>query len=186
MQGKLKLESRKGFGSRFWFSIPLVEVTGMKQTEVLAEKGLPGMQRERSSCPAKILLAEDNLINTSLAVSLLEMAGYEVTAVANGREAVHHFREGYYDCILMDVQMPDIDGYRAVREIREFEDEHGGRIPIIAMTACAMEGDREKCLEAGMDDYLPKPIDQKVLFKLLCYYLSGRTDQPDPSLSSNS
>jgi len=176
MQGELRLESRKGMGSRFWFSLPLIEVCP------LPEKEQPVMTLGRDSAssvrpnPARILLAEDNLINTSLAVSLLELAGYEVTAVVNGKDAVQKYLEERYDCILMDIQMPDMDGYEAVRKIRQLETVNGNHIPIIAMTACAMDGDREKCLAAGMDDYLPKPIDRIILFDLLAFYLAGNTE----------
>ncbi|MDW7771937.1 MAG: ATP-binding protein [Desulfobulbaceae bacterium] len=175
MGGDLFLESSKGTGSRFWFSLPWIEVCTKpehKETDTPA----PAVQFADIHHPARILLAEDNIINTSLAVSLLEMAGFEVQAVTNGRDAVRKFQEESFDCILMDVQMPDIDGFEAVRQIRQFESEHGGHIPIIAMTACAMEGDREKCMEAGMDDYLPKPIDRIALFSVI----SCHVNQLDP------
>jgi CheY-like chemotaxis protein len=173
MQGDLRLESQKGVGARFWFSIPLIEVCPLGENEQLSPSNSLDNGRELNG--TRILLAEDNPINTSLAVSLLEMAGFEVNAVTNGKEAVTAFQNEKYDCVLMDVQMPDLDGYEAVRLIRQYESGQGGHVPIIAMTACAMEGDREKCLQAGMDDYLAKPIDRNILFELISCYLARKT-----------
>jgi PAS domain S-box-containing protein len=172
MGGDLKLESRKGVGSRFWFVLLMEEASDLPESQP-QEKPLQKTLFMDLLPSCRILLAEDNPINTALAVSLLEMAGLEVTAVQNGQEAVQRFMSETYDCILMDVQMPDMDGYEAVRQIRRLEEERGGHIPIIAMTACAMDGDREKCLAAGMDDYLSKPIDRIILFNLISRYLSA-------------
>ncbi|MFO0930872.1 MAG: response regulator, partial [Gemmataceae bacterium] len=104
----------------------------------------------------RILLAEDNPINVKLAVTLLTRSGHEVTVAGNGLEAVRLAGEGPFDVILMDVQMPEMDGLEATRQIRARE--RGRRRPIIAMTAHALQGDRDRCLAAGMDDYLSKPI----------------------------
>ena len=97
----------------------------------------------------------------------MEEAGYDVTTVENGREAVDAWKDKEFDCIIMDVQMPEMDGYAAVRKIRELESGTEKHIPIIAMTAHAMKGDREKCLEAGMDEYIAKPIDSRRLFSMM-------------------
>ncbi|MCC9605391.1 response regulator [Blastopirellula sp. JC732] len=112
----------------------------------------------------RILLAEDNLVNQKLAVLLLEKRGHMATVVNDGRQAVTAFREGGFDLILMDVQMPVLDGMAATGEIRSLEKETGARIPIIAMTAHAMKGDRERCLDAGMDGYVTKPINAQALY----------------------
>jgi CheY-like chemotaxis protein len=112
----------------------------------------------------RVLLAEDNLVNRMVAARLLEKQGHTVVAAENGREAVRRFREGGFDVILMDVQMPEMDGLQATREIRGLERARGGRIPIIALTAHALTGDRERCLEAGMDAYVTKPIRAAQLF----------------------
>ena len=115
-------------------------------------------------------MAEDEYINTLLISTLLKQGGYHVTVVRNGREAVEAWRGGVFDLILMDIQMPEMDGYEAVIRIREAEpaDQH---IPIIAMTAHAMTGDRQKCLDAGMDEYVSKPIDGVMVLQMLQHHL---------------
>lgn len=114
----------------------------------------------------RILLAEDNPVNQKLAVILLQKAGFSVDTVENGRLAVKRVKEGQYNAVLMDVQMPEMDGLEAAAQIRAAEGS-GHHIPVIAMTAHALKGDRERCLEAGMDDYISKPLDPKALLKAL-------------------
>ncbi len=122
---------------------------------------------ERRSPGQRILLAEDNLINQKLTVTLLQKAGFAVDAVETGRQAIGRIESESYSAVLMDVQMPEMDGFEAARLIREREIQSGAHIPIIAMTAHAMQGDRERCLAAGMDDYLSKPLEPKALFSAL-------------------
>ena len=110
-----------------------------------------------------ILLAEDNPINQTLALRMLEKLGHRPHVVANGQAALDAWRERKYDAILMDVQMPVMGGFEATAAIRRLEENSGEHIPIIAMTAHAMAGDRERCLAAGMDDYVSKPIQSIVL-----------------------
>jgi len=115
----------------------------------------------------RILLAEDNAVNQVLAARLLEKRGHAVTLTGNGREALAALEKDSFDLVLMDVQMPEMDGFEATAAIREKEKSSGNHLPIIAMTAHAMEGDRERCLEAGMDDYITKPIRQQELSEVL-------------------
>jgi CheY-like chemotaxis protein len=115
----------------------------------------------------KILVAEDTPFNQTFILRLLEKNGFYPTLVENGRQAVDRFDPDTFDIILMDVQMPEMDGFEATREIRKLETQKGGHIPIIAMTAYATEGDRERCLAAGMDDYVSKPISAGKLFKTI-------------------
>jgi PAS domain S-box-containing protein len=115
----------------------------------------------------RILVAEDNLINRAVATGILEKAGHVLVHAANGREAVEAFSDGAFDLILMDVQMPEMDGFEATRRIRELEEATGGHIKIAAMTAHAMASDRERCLAAGMDDYVSKPLRKEDLLRAL-------------------
>ncbi len=118
---------------------------------------------EYSRQKINILLAEDNMINRKVAVRLLEKMGFNVDTAENGRKALDALEASEYDVVLMDVQMPEMDGFEATAEIRNAEKEKGGHLPIIAMTAHAMKGDRERCLEGGMDDYVSKPIAKEEL-----------------------
>ncbi len=114
---------------------------------------------------ASILLVEDNEINQEIANEILEQAGFKVTIASNGSEAVEMVTQADYDCVLMDCQMPVMDGYEATQAIRK--EERFSSLPIVAMTANAMQGDREKCLDAGMNDHVSKPINNKELFSAL-------------------
>lgn len=129
----------------------------------------------------KILLAEDNLVNQKLAVGLLSQFGHEVVIANNGQEAVAAIQRETFDAVLMDVQMPVMDGMEATQAIREQEKHCDGHVPIIAMTANAMKGDRQRCLDAGMDDYVPKPIRRKQLFDTLAKLVGKSDDAPPPS-----
>jgi len=121
---------------------------------------------------ARILLVEDNIVNQKLATRLLEKMGYRSDAVGNGREAVKALETVAYDVVLMDVQMPEMDGYEATRVIRDPQSSvQNHEVPIIAMTANAMKGDRERCIKAGMDDYVSKPIEPKKLLEVIKTFL---------------
>jgi two-component system, sensor histidine kinase and response regulator len=115
----------------------------------------------------RVLLAEDNAVNRVVASRLLEKQGHHVAIATTGREALVALRREHYDVVLMDVQMPDMDGFEATRAIRAMEQHTGRHQQIIALTAHAMIGDRERCLEAGMDAYLAKPISPQELYELL-------------------
>jgi CheY-like chemotaxis protein len=115
----------------------------------------------------QILLAEDNPVNQRLAVRLLEKQGHRVVVTGNGKEALAALERERFDLILMDVQMPEMGGFEASAHIREREKTAGGHIPIIAMTAHALKGDRERCLDAGMDAYVAKPVESRLLFEAI-------------------
>jgi CheY-like chemotaxis protein/HPt (histidine-containing phosphotransfer) domain-containing protein len=114
-----------------------------------------------------ILIAEDNPVNQAVAMGMLQKQGYTLTLAENGREAVRFYQLERPDLILMDVQMPELNGIAATREIRAAEDGSGHHTPIIAMTAYAMSGDSERCLRAGMDAYLSKPLTKKLLLETI-------------------
>ncbi|MEA2687668.1 MAG: hypothetical protein QOD51_275 [Candidatus Eremiobacteraeota bacterium] len=120
-----------------------------------------------------VLVAEDNPVNRKLALQQLKKLGYRAHAVTDGREAVDAVAHGDYDLVLMDCQMPDVDGFEATREIRRAETTRGGHVPIVAMTANALDGDREACLAAGMDDYLAKPVQLAALRALVERFANG-------------
>jgi signal transduction histidine kinase/CheY-like chemotaxis protein len=113
----------------------------------------------------RILIVEDNMVNRKVAYFMLEKKGHEVTAVENGQEALKALENSLFDLILMDIQMPVMDGFEATEAIRKREASTGGHIPIIAMTAHAMKGDRERCLDSGMDDYTSKPLNPSEVFQ---------------------
>ncbi|MBN1545744.1 MAG: response regulator, partial [Syntrophaceae bacterium] len=127
-----------------------------------------------------ILLAEDNEVNQKLAVRILEKRGHKVVVAGNGLEALSCLEKGQFDLVLMDVNMPEMDGFEATAVIREKEKTTGDHLPIVALTAHAMKGDRDKCLDAGMDDYVTKPIQPKELFEAI-----DRVSSAKPSIPKN-
>jgi len=144
--------------------------------QVALDKKAPGVQKPQKVIEAKpktaarslkILVAEDTPFNQTFILRLLEKNGFQAILVENGQQAVETFSSDTFDIILMDVQMPEMDGFEATGKIRNIEEQNGGHIPIIAMTAYATEGDRERCLAAGMDDYVSKPISAVKLFKAI-------------------
>jgi PAS domain S-box-containing protein len=141
----------------------------------------PRLPLEERPCRAgrlRILLAEDSLVNQKLAVALLEGQGHTVTLTANGREALAAVESGTFDIVLMDVQMPEMDGLEATTRIRAREKQCGGHVPIVAMTAHALKGDRERCLAAGMDAYIAKPIRAEGLFDTIDALAAAPADPP--------
>jgi PAS domain S-box-containing protein len=124
--------------------------------------------------PLTILLAEDSLVNQKLALGLLERHGHRVVVVGNGKEAVAAYAAQPFDLVLMDVQMPEMDGLEATQAIRHMEQKSGRHTPIAAMTAHAMQGDRQRCLDAGMDEYIAKPVRAKVLFETIAKLVGER------------
>jgi len=133
----------------------------------------------------RILLAEDNLVNQRLATRLLEKRGHQVTLAGNGKEAVAATEKNAFDLVLMDLQMPEMDGFEATAALREREKQTGIHLPVIALTAHALKGDRERCIEAGMDGYLSKPIRPQELDATLEIYTARKSGQtvrePEPA-----
>jgi PAS domain S-box-containing protein len=128
---------------------------------------VPFFQGRHRGRPARILLAEDNEINSRIALRILERAGCQIEAVPNGKEALAAMSRALYDMVLMDIQMPEMDGIEATAEIRKQEHDGRRKTPIVAMTANAMSGDRERCLAAGMDDYISKPVNINELYRAI-------------------
>ena len=137
--------------------------------ELIGDDEIPSRREDAASLarPLRILLAEDNVVNQRLGVRVLEKHGHCVTVVGDGREVLKVMDREKFDVILMDVQMPNMSGLEATAAIRQVEEMVGGHVPIIAMTAHAMAGDRQRCLEGGMDDYVAKPLEPKVLFEVI-------------------
>jgi two-component system, sensor histidine kinase and response regulator len=144
-----------------------------------------GLRAERTRERNRILLAEDNLVNQKVAVRMLERLDYRVHVVADGNAALAAWQSGNFDLILMDCQMPNLDGYEATMAIRKLE-EGRGHIPIVALTAHAMKGAEEQCRAAGMDDYLTKPIDRAKLEACLEAFLSGTGSPGSKPLAESS
>lgn len=166
MGGRLWVESAEGKGSRFHFTARV----GLPEEEAHA---IDAAKTKYRTCPdavpafahaASILLAEDNRINQIVVTRMLERWGYRVAVAQDGRQALAALDREPFDLVLMDVQMPEMDGIEATQAIRTREKQSGGHLPVIALTAHAMKGDRERCLEAGMDDYITKPIRPEDMF----------------------
>lgn len=171
MGGRVTLESGLGEGSTFRVTLTLDRGDSVPSSESAARLIGPSRQAADDDGPplsGHVLLAEDNEVNQVLAKALLKTLGLTVTVAGNGREAVALVDEGgVFDIILMDCQMPEMDGFEATAELRRMEVKSGQHIPIIALTANASTGDREKCLLAGMDDYLPKPYSRSQLVTVI-------------------
>jgi CheY-like chemotaxis protein len=165
MGGQIGLESDPGTGSCFWFELPLREA---------AEAPEAGADTEvRLAAGLHVLVAEDNAVNRRVAKHLLEKLGCRVTLARDGVEALRAVAAERFDAVLMDCQMPELDGYAATAEIRRRE-APGSHLPVIAFTAHAMREDRERCLAAGMDDYVSKPVSLGALRTALVRTLGPR------------
>ena len=201
MDGKIGVTSEKGVGSEFWFtacftqSTPPVDAslppadsapTGVVPGDLMSGDQTFGgrtlgttrqTHRQFNGAAVRILLAEDSKINQMVAIGILNSLGLSADAVANGAEAVTALESIPYDLVLMDVQMPEMDGLEATRQIRSPHSAvRNHQVPIVAMTAHALRGDRERCLEAGMNDYLTKPVSPQALAAVLAKWLPTETE----------
>lgn len=172
MGGTIEVESTFGKGSRFFFDIFLEKAlenqdSNKEEKELTVVTSLSAPQNETKPTHLNVLLAEDNAINRKLADRYLKMKGWDVIHAQNGIEAIQKFQENAVDIILMDIQMPGLDGYDATRKIRELEAGTGRHVPIIALTAHALESYMKKSHSSGMDDYLTKPIDPVEMYRVI-------------------
>ena len=196
MGGRIGLESKEGVGSTFWFTIVLekqsarpgsadeglAEIQGVNETGREARFAKAAKERciawpmipENVTSKIRILLAEDNTVNQRVARAMLRKMGLQADVVANGQDAVNALQIIPYDLVLMDCQMPDIDGFEATRLIRKgASGVLNPGVPIIAMTASTMQGDRERCINAGMSDFIAKPVQMGELMSILARWLAN-------------
>jgi signal transduction histidine kinase/ActR/RegA family two-component response regulator len=189
MGGEIGVESGEGKGSLFWFTARMrAESPRVASDPVRTAPEIPAAlpsvrsaaQEQSAPPPAKesggahILLVEDNPVNQRLAVRMLSKRGHRVDIAANGVEALKSLSATTYHLVLMDCQMPEMDGFETTRRIRDAETGTGRHIPIVALTANAMQGDRERCLDVGMDEYLAKPVRAEVLYKMVDAFTQGK------------
>jgi len=171
MGGSVGAASEEGRGSTFWVELPLKPAEREDQPEERISES-----NRLDLAGLRVLLAEDNTFTRSALAKLLERHGIAVDAVSNGREAVALYGQANYAAVLMDCQMPEMDGYEAARRIREVEKDLERRTPVIAVTALTMAGECLRCQAAGMDDYLVKPVAPAELFECIAAHLVGKSE----------
>lgn len=171
MGGTIKVESIKGKGTKFTVDIALqiASKEDFAEEQVMTKEIVNNEMKHK-----RILLAEDNDLNAEIAIEILKSEGYLVEHASHGQQCIEMLQnasDGYFDLILMDIQMPFMNGYEACKEIRNMKDTLKANIPIIAMTANAFEEDKQMAMQSGMNDYVPKPMDMKILNPILQKYL---------------
>jgi len=178
MGGRIWVESEELKGSKFYFTgvFKVIRDQRADQSEALESEDLEMSEEyfKENFSNVNILIAEDNLVNQKITIRLLEKKGWKVEAVENGQEAIDRLEKNSFDMILMDANMPILDGLEATKIIRENEKKTGQHIPIIALTARAMQEDRQECIDAGMDAYIAKPIERQVLYETIANLLKKR------------
>jgi len=175
MGGSIQVDSEPGRGSHFQVDLPFEPASGAVPT------GPMPLAVVRSAPGARVLVAEDNAINQQVVTALLRRLGAQVQLVSDGVQAVQACRDGRFDLLLLDCQMPEMDGYEAAKQIRAMQAQ-GSRVPIVALTANASAEDRERCLAAGMDDYLTKPITSAKLTEVVSRYIANAQREADVAL----
>jgi CheY-like chemotaxis protein len=188
MGGEAGVTSTLGQGSTFWFTARFGRGAAVSEATETPLTGNSASNLAQHHPGARILLVEDNEINREVSLEILDAAGLQTTIAVDGREAVEKVRAHRYDLILMDMQMPELDGIEATRAIRALPGRD--KLPILAMTANAFDEDRRNCLAAGMNDFVTKPVDPTLLYGLLDKWLipgsekvgAGGTASPEPSL----
>jgi two-component system, sensor histidine kinase len=166
MGGRFDFESKVGEGSTFWFEIPLTQ----EEVEIVPITPEPEKGKSLNGC--KILVAEDNMVNALVLTAMLERFGCIVRAVMNGKEAVEALQGEKFDVVLMDLQMPVMDGIRATEEVRHMSSD-ASKVPVIAITASTQESDRQACARVGMNDFICKPINEEIVFGALTRWISA-------------
>jgi signal transduction histidine kinase/ActR/RegA family two-component response regulator len=174
MGGNISVTSTPGHGSTFSFSIRCGAAGESRTMDPSNAIWTPANWRHGAAA-YRVLVAEDNPVNQLLMVRLLEKRGFQVVVAGNGRAALSAISEQNFDIVLMDVQMPELDGLQATRTLREIERANGKNLPVVAMTAHAMQGDRDRCLAAGMTSYVSKPIRPEELFRVIDQVLTANT-----------
>jgi len=186
MGGEVGFESQEGVGSTFWFTAKFE--SGIKSSKVF-KNGIPETSEvfktsevSKNKKDPRILLVEDNIMNQKVALAILKNSGFSADIAENGKTAIEMLGKAPYDIVLMDIQMPEMDGVEATKKIRSSASDFQN-IPIVAMTAHAMKGDREYYLESGMDDYISKPIQREKLIEIIRKVFSKRYKRGDSPYS---
>jgi signal transduction histidine kinase/CheY-like chemotaxis protein len=179
MGGKIWVQSALGHGSQFHFTGSFGAAS--RVVEAVSSSAPLQLAAAKTHKRLRVLLADDNAVNQKIAMRVLEKHGHHVTVAADGRQALAALDRATFDVVLMDVQMPEMDGFEATAAIRGHERETGNHIPIIAMTAHAMPGDRERCIAAGMDSYIAKPLKPPELIELLEKFADATQREASPA-----